>query len=123
MTTTPNIIKQIQIVLHADPTLQAQLKSCTDADSAATLIVKAAVSQGIELDKADIVACAMASPPLQSAAISDDELDLVAGGAYDPGAKHEAEVRARTQAEAVRRQAEESQAWIKTLYDAPKFYG
>ena len=123
MTLKPEIVTQIQTVLQADPALQVQLKSCTDADSAATLIVKAAANQGIELDKADIVACAMASSPLQSAAISDDELDLVAGGVYDPGAKHEAEVRARTQTEAVRRQAEESQAWIKTLYDAPKFYG
>ena len=115
MTTAPDIITQIQTVLQADPALQVQLKSCTDADSAATLIVKAAVSQGVALSKADVVACGIASPSLQSAAISDDELDLVAGGKYDPGAKHEAEVRARTLAEINRRRQEEILQGYKDL--------
>ncbi len=89
MTTAPNIITQIQTVLQADPALQAQLKSCTDADSAARLIVKAAANQGIELSEADVVACGKASPSLQSAAIADDELDLVAGGgSFDPNYKY-----------------------------------
>ncbi|WP_341909829.1 hypothetical protein [Polaromonas sp. YR568] len=89
MTTAPDIITQIQTVLHADPALQAQLKSCTDANSAATLIVKAGANQGIELSEADVVACGIASPSLQSAAISDDELDLVAGGgSFDPNEKY-----------------------------------
>ena len=70
--------------------MQVQLKSCTDADSAATLIVKAAANQGIELSIADVVACFRAAPSLQPAAISDDELDLVAGGNYINDLQHRA---------------------------------
>jgi hypothetical protein len=89
MTVKPEIVTQIQTVLQADPTLQVQLKSCTDANSAATLIAESAANRGIDLSRADVVACFTASPSLQSAAISDDELDLVAGGKYTR-AMHEA---------------------------------
>ena len=108
---------QIQTVLHADPALQVQLKSCTDADSAATLIVKAASDQGIELSKADIVACGKASPSLHSAAISDNDLDLVAGGKYDPGERLRLEVRLQT-----RQLAEESRGLQEEIMNGYKKY-
>ena len=79
-TLTPDTITQLQTMIQADPALVAQLQSCTDAASSAAVIAKAAAAKGMDVSEPSLVAHFEAATAKQSA-MSDAELEQVAGGA------------------------------------------
>ena len=83
MSLKPETITQLQTLIQADPTLVAQLRSCTDAASSAAVIAKAAAAKGLDVTELDLVAHFDAAVA-QQGAMSDAELEQVAGG-FIPG--------------------------------------
>ena len=79
MSLKPETITQLQTLIQADPTLVAQLRSCTDAASSAAVIAKAAAAKGMDVSAPDVVAHFEAAVA-QQGAMSDAELEQVAGG-------------------------------------------
>ena len=82
-TLTPDTIIQLQTLIQADPALVAQLQSCTDAATSAAVIAKAAAAKGMDVSAPDLVTH-FEGATAQQEAISDAELEQVAGGALNP---------------------------------------
>lgn len=82
MTLKPETITQIQTMLQADPALLAQVQSLAEPVEAAAILVKAAAANGIDVNVSDVVAFAESARASQGA-ISDSELEQVAGGSIE----------------------------------------
>ena len=80
MSLKPETISQLQTLIQADPALVAQLQSCTDAASSAAVIAKAAAAKGLDVSAPDLMTHFEAAVA-QQGAMSDTELEQVAGGA------------------------------------------
>ncbi len=76
-------ITRIQALLQADAALLAQVQSCTDTASAATLIAQTAAENGIEVTAADMLAHVEKAASRQGT-LSDTELERISGGNSDP---------------------------------------
>ena len=74
---TPTTIADIQALMQADSALLAQVQTSASSADAASVISKAALAKGINVDAAELTAY-MSSPA--SAAMTDAELEQVAGG-------------------------------------------
>ena len=91
MSLKPETITQLQTLIQADPALVAQLQSCTDVASSAAVIAKAATAKGIEVSAPDLVTHFEAEVAEQEA-MSDAELEQVAGGAGGQANKAETSI-------------------------------
>lgn len=72
-------ITRIQALLQADAALLAQVQSCPDPASAATLIAEAAAEKGIKVTAADVLAHVEKAASRQGV-LSDAELERISGG-------------------------------------------
>ena len=81
MSIKPETISQLEAMIKADPALVAQLQSCTDSASSAAVIAKAAAAKGMDVSAPDVVAHFEAEVAKQGA-MSDEELEQVAGGMH-----------------------------------------
>ena len=84
MSLKPETITQLQTMIQADPALVAQLQLCTDVASSAAVIAKAAAAKGMDVSAPDVSAHFEAATAKQGA-MSDAELEQVAGGGVDAG--------------------------------------
>ncbi len=79
MSLSPETITQLQSMLKADPALLAQVQASDDAASSAAVLIKAAATKGIAVSASDIAAY-VDSVSAKQGAMSDSELEQVAGG-------------------------------------------
>ena len=78
---TPETITQIQAMLQADPALLAELQPQTELAGVAAVIAKAATAQGLDVSESDLMShLALEHSQANAAAMSDAELEQVAGG-------------------------------------------
>ncbi|TXT39638.1 MAG: hypothetical protein FD135_2070 [Comamonadaceae bacterium] len=74
-------LTQLQILMQQNPALRAQVQGAADADQAACQIAAAASANGIAVSEADLKRYfAQASQATPNQALSDAQLDAVAGG-------------------------------------------
>ena len=81
MSFNPETITQLQTLLQADPALLAQLQAETELAGVAAVIAKAATAQGLDVSQADLISLLTSEQSqVDAAAMSDTELEQVAGG-------------------------------------------
>ena len=86
MNLNPETIAQIQTLLKADPALLAQLQAQTELAGVAAVIAKAAAAQGLNLSEATLMSfLTVEQSQTTAAAMSDAELEQVAGGGIGAG--------------------------------------
>ena len=86
MSLNPETITQIQSLLQSDPPLLAQLQVETELAGVAAVIAKAAAAQGLDVSEADLLShLAAEQSQASAAAMSDAELEQVAGGGIGVG--------------------------------------
>ena len=80
MTLSDKTLAELQQLLAQNPELLAQVQTVHDPAQAATLIAQAAAHKGLTISAAELTAHFAASAPTGQQALSDAQLDLVAGG-------------------------------------------
>ncbi len=86
MSLNSETITRIQAMPQADPALLAQLQAETELAGVAAVITKAATARGLDINEADLMShLAAEQSQTSAAAMSDAELEQVAGGGIPGG--------------------------------------
>ena len=81
MSINPEIITQVQTLLQADPAMLVQLQAQTELAGVAAVVAKAAAAQGLDVSESNVMShLASEQSQVTAAAMSDPELEQVAGG-------------------------------------------
>jgi len=84
MTVSEQTLKALQELIQQDQELLVRVQACADADESAALISNAAAQQGICVSQAELLAHFLGADSAGlNMALSDDQLDAVAGGISD----------------------------------------
>ncbi|TXT39627.1 MAG: hypothetical protein FD135_2059 [Comamonadaceae bacterium] len=84
MSLSPQTLSALQTLMTQDKTLLAQVQGTDDAAQAASIIAAAAAKNGIEINEAELTQhFEEASKAAANQALSDSQLEAVAGGMND----------------------------------------